>query len=127
MARNSAPLIRNPAKLAAGVSALHLFPHYLIVLIWPEKSLIYGLMRGNLNPLLTQFGVLYALGMLALFIGIKVGVGNIANLKILKVDYNPNYYIASIISFLLYLGTMYLIVQNNGGLAEFLTQAGTRG
>jgi oligosaccharide repeat unit polymerase len=127
MARNSAPLIHNPAKLAAGLSALHVLPHYLIVLIWPEESLIYEYMRGNLSPALTQFGLLYSVAVVALLAGIKVGVGNLRTIRRFTVDYNPNYYAASLISLFLYLVSMYFIIQQNGGLAEFLRAAGTQG
>lgn len=118
--------MHNPAKLAAALSGIQVLPHYLVVLIWPSESALYGMMGGRLEPLLAQFGILYSLAVCALLFGIKVGSGARSRERPINMSYEPNYFAASLISLVIYLLSMYVIILNSGGLGTFLSQAGTQ-
>lgn len=126
MRRTSPALVHSPAKLLAALSAVQVLPHYFVVIIWPEESMIYSLMGAELEGLLTKFALFYSLGMVALLYGIHVGSRGRAEAAQINVTYEPNYYFASFFAFIVYLISMYLIITQNFDFVEFISSAGTQ-
>lgn len=126
LVRSSVPFIRNPAKLAALLSGLQVIPHFIIVSIWPEESLIFPVYGTGLLELLPRFAIYYAFGFAFMLLGIKWGLKGQDTQAPLKISIEPNYYLISAIMFALYLSAMYLMVAQAGGLIVFLQNFGTQ-
>ncbi|WP_168452761.1 Sec-independent protein translocase subunit TatA/TatB [Sphingopyxis microcysteis] len=118
--------VRNPAKLAALLSGLQVIPHYFVVTIWPEESMIFPFYGDGLLELLPRFALYYAAGFAFMIWGIRRGMRGIANQSTLTIDYEPNYYLISALMFTLYILAMYLMIDKVGGLNVFIQNFGNQ-
>lgn len=121
-------ILESPAKLTTLLSAVQILPQFAILTFYPERSLIFGGYTPSFNSLLTLFGALYSLGMLAFYMGLGAGkvpakmllphMGNVPKIR------RP----MTIIAFLLaiYLALMYQIFQSAGGLVDYMSNIGAR-
>lgn len=124
--KGSATLIRNPAKLAAVLSGLQVIPHFVIVSIWPEESMIFPAYGNAVRELLPRFGLFYACGFVALLLGIRWGARANQKYQPINISYQPSYYLISALMFALYLGAMALMVSSAGGIQVFIQNFGTQ-
>lgn len=124
--RDDGNFIRNPAKLAALLSGLQVIPHYAVVAIWPEESMIYPVYGTGLLDILPKFAIYYAFGFAFLLWGIRRGMRGIGKESALKVDFEPNYYFVSALMFGLYILAMYLMIEKVGGLGVFIQNFGSQ-
>lgn len=124
--RDDGNFIRNPAKLAALLSGLQVIPHYAVVAIWPEESLIYPVYGTGLLNILPKFALYYAFGFSFMLWGIGRGMRGIGKESALKVDFEPNYYFVSALMFALYILAMYLMIDKVGGLGVFIQNFGSQ-
>ena len=122
------PVIDSPAKLGALLSGIQMIPQFAILLIAPDRSLIYGRAIRDLDSLLVTFGLLYALGTLAFYVGL--GFGSACSNRLMP-RLRPARELrrpGTVIAFLLiiYLLLMFQIFTSSGGLVQFVSNIGAR-
>lgn len=115
-------IARSPSKLAAIISAGQIIPQYIVVMIEPDRSAMYGLLGHGLSDLLPKLGLYYSLGYLFFYAGINWGLKY--KIKYKKMDKRkssePNYYLVVIFAFLCYIISMALIIDKSGGFSHFI-------
>jgi oligosaccharide repeat unit polymerase len=126
MLANTPPLVNSPIKLASFLSGFQVIPHYFIVFLMPQESLLFPIFGDQLNTILPKFALYYSISQVSLLAGISIFSKGRRKSAIASLEIRQNYYVSSAIAFFTYLFSMYLIAENSGGIASFIQNSGNQ-
>lgn len=124
--QSSTQIVLDPARLSAALSAVQVLPHFAVVSIWPESSILHSAYGERLQDLMPKFALFYSLGLLAMYAGIGMIFRNHPKHVHNQDDFNLNFRALGIILLFVYTATTLVFIENKGGIQAYIVNYGNQ-